>query len=544
MIDQKSIEDLKNNIDIVDILSNYVELKRAGSNFKAKCPYHDERTPSFVVSPSKQIYHCFSCGVGGDAISFVREFEHLSYPEAIEKIASLLNFSLSYSERKSSFTEERRVLEQLQAWYILSLSKNTSSLQYLKDRGITPVTIKDFGIGFVGKSADTINFLNQNMLPLPLADKAGVLSQNENGGYYSRLNERITFPIYNPSGGIVGFSGRTVTNHPAKYVNSPQTKLFNKSQLLYAYHLAKTAIYRNKRLIIVEGQIDVVMMHQAGLKETVATLGTALTKEHLPTLKRGEPSIILAYDGDRAGKAAALKASILLAQNSFYGTVVLFPEGKDPADIILKGNSEIFSILENGVPLVSFAIQAIADKFNLNDGKDREQAFRDIKDFIGSLSPIMRDSYIEEASRVLGVSVALFNIADALPTNEEGTKSKINIGRLCLIKTLLEQDYMVDYVSKFISPDMMEEDGQLYDDVINGRDNPTKVAILIDETIKTLDDDELEKSMIGFQTKYYTRQLVLIRMREDIPTKEKMFQLKKIRMMILPQIKKGDLVML
>ncbi|MCK4441657.1 MAG: DNA primase, partial [Sulfurovaceae bacterium] len=355
MIDKASEEELKNSIDIIDIISNYIEIKKAGANFKANCPFHGEKTASFVISPAKQIYHCFGCGVGGDAIQFVKEYEKLNYPEALEKIASIINFSLSYTKGSDNHNETRRILEQIQSWYRKNLDNSAISKQYLHNRGINQQSIEKFGIGYVGASFELMNFLSKNFLPIPKAEEAGVVARRDNGGFYARLTERITFPIYSPSGAIVGFGGRTITNHPAKYINSPQTKLFNKSQLLYGYSKAKENIYKNKKIIITEGYLDVIMLHQARFNEAVATLGTALTQEHLPILRKGEPHIILAYDGDKAGVNAALKASTMLTQNGFDGSVVLFPNGADPADMIAQNQiQEVANLLQNGQPLIPF----------------------------------------------------------------------------------------------------------------------------------------------------------------------------------------------
>ncbi len=216
---------------------------------------------------------------------------------------------------------------------------------------------------------EVMQFLQRALLPLPKAAEAGIIAQSENGsGYYARLVERITFPIYSTSASLVGFGGRTITNHPAKYINSPQTKLFNKSRLLYGYHLAKESIYKNKKIIICEGYLDVVMFHQAGFKEAVAGMGTALTQEHLPLLRKGDPKVILAYDGDKAGVGAALKAAQMLSVAGFDGGVVLFPDGQDPADLIAKGKSEtVAKLLREAKPLIPFVLEMIVSMYNLND---------------------------------------------------------------------------------------------------------------------------------------------------------------------------------
>jgi len=353
MIDNSSIDALKATIDIVDVIGNYVELKKAGSSYKANCPFHGEKTPSFVVSPTKQFYHCFGCGVGGDAIKFVMEIEKLTYPEAIEKLASMYNFSLQYTKGSGDLVETKRVLEIVQKWYRANLAQNPDAQTYLKNRGITQRSIEDFGIGFVPDAGAVMGFLRSQALPLPRVEEAGIIARGERGDYYARLHQRITFPIYSPAGALVGFGGRTVTNHPAKYINSPQTKLFNKSRLLYGYHRAKEHIYARKQIIVSEGYLDVVLFHQAGFTTAVATLGTALTEEHLPLLHKGDPRVILAYDGDKAGIAAALKAARLLSAHSFDGGVVLFPDGQDPADLIAAGEvAKVDELLRNAQPLI------------------------------------------------------------------------------------------------------------------------------------------------------------------------------------------------
>ena len=278
---------------------------------------HTFLTKNFIVG---------NCGVGGDSIKFVMELEKLSYPEAIEKLASMFNFSLNYTKGSSDYSDAKRVLESIQTWYVKNLEHNQTARQYLLDRGIAESSIQKFGIGYVPDGNSVMNFLNTTLLPLPKAMDAGVIAQGENGGrFYARLVERITFPIFSVSGAAVGFGGRTITNHPAKYINSPQTKLFNKSRLLYGYDLAKESIYKNKKLIVCEGYLDVVMFHQAGFTEAVASMGTALTTEHLPLLRKGDPKIILAYDGDKAGQAAALKAAQMLSHGGFDGGCGSFP---------------------------------------------------------------------------------------------------------------------------------------------------------------------------------------------------------------------------
>ena len=544
MIDDASVEQLKNNMDIVDIISNYIEVKKAGANFKANCPFHGEKTPSFVISPSKQIYHCFGCGVGGDAIKFVMEYEKLNYPESLEKIASMMNFSLSYTKGSGDNNETRRVLEQVQNWYSKQLDAAPVAMKYLHDRGITQQSIETFGIGYVGASHELMNFLQSAFLPLPKAQEGGVIDRRESGGFYARLTERITFPIYSASGAIVGFGGRTITNHPAKYINSPQTKLFNKSQLLYGYAKAKESIYRNKKLIVCEGYLDVIMFHQAGFKEAVATLGTALTQEHLPLLRKGEPYIVLAYDGDKAGVAAALKAAGMLTEAGFDGSVVLFPDGKDPADMIAMGKTqEVANLLRTGQALIPFVIEMTAKSYDLNNPREKEVAFGAVRQYLDTLSPIIREAYVAHASTVLGVAPALFGSNAKLEnTKARFESSRDDVGKLSIIKTLLEHRYFINKVVNVIEPSMFGNYAGLLESVMKNEESSSLTGLMLDENIKIMSEEDLKSALTLFLFRHYSEKLKSITTDSSLPLAKKSFLIRKIKMDIMPRLKRGELV--
>ncbi len=546
MIDNASIESLKNSIDIVDVIGSYIELRKAGANYKANCPFHGEKTPSFVVSPSKQIYHCFGCGVGGDSIKFVMELEKLSYPEAIEKLASMHNFSLTYTKGSSDYSDAKRVLEAVGQWYVKNLHHNAAAMKYLLDRGISQNSIETFEIGYVPSGGEVMQFLQRALLPLPKAAEAGILAQNENGsGYYARLVERITFPIYSTSGSLVGFGGRTITNHPAKYINSPQTKLFNKSRLLYGYHLAKESIYKNKKIIVCEGYLDVVMFHQAGFKEAVAGMGTALTPEHLPLLRKGDPKVILAYDGDKAGVAAALKAAQMLSVAGFDGGVVLFPDGQDPADLIGKGQSEtVAKLLRNAKPLIPFVLEMLVSMYNLNDPRAKEAAFGALKQYLDTLSQIIKDAYIPMAATLVGVAPSLFGKeANVARARESFTQKRDDIGYLSILKTLIENPDLIDNVLSVMDTTMLGSYTELFTALINGEnEHPGLVGLSIDESIKIMDEKELNSALINILTIHYRNKLQSIPRDTAIAAEKKPFLLKKIKLDILPRLKKGELV--
>jgi len=545
MIDNASIESLKSSVDIVDVIGNYLELKKAGANFKANCPFHGEKTPSFVVSPSKQIYHCFGCGAGGDSIKFMMEIEKLSYPEAIEKLASMYNFSLQYTKGSSDYSESRRILESVQKWYVKNLDMNSSAKQYLYDRGISNSSIEAFEIGYVGRGREVTDFLNANLLPLPKAEEAGIIARGERGEYYARLTERITFPIYSSNGSIVGFGGRTLGHHPAKYINSPQTRLFNKSRLLYGYHRAKESIYAKKKLIVCEGYLDVIMFHQAGFREAVATLGTALTTEHLPLLRRGDPHIVLAYDGDKAGVAAALKAARMLSAGGFDGGVVLFPDGQDPADMIAGGREEeVAKLLREATPLIPFVIETIARSHDLSDPRAKEAAFAAVKQFLSSLSQIMQDAYIPTASTWLGLSPALFSKGVAhSQLRERFAQKKEDVALLSLFKTLLEKPQLIDEVLDVIDSSMFGEYRELFEALMREeRGHPRLVGLSIDDSIQTLSEEELRKSLLWLLSLYYRQQYQAIAKDSSLSYQKKSFLMRKIKTDIIPRLKRGELV--
>ena len=546
MIDPASIESLKQSIDIVDVIGGYLELKKAGANYKANCPFHGEKTPSFVVSPAKQIYHCFGCGAGGDSIKFVMEIEKLSYPEAIEKLASQYNFSLNYTRGTGDYSEARRILELMQQWYCGNLDRNPHAREYLEKRGITHASIEDFGIGYVPSSEEVMRYLNSRHIPLPAALDAGIVAESDTGGrYYARLANRITFPIYTSGGALAGFGGRTLGDHPAKYINSPQTRLFNKSRLLYGYYRAKEWIYKSKEVIVCEGYLDVVMLHQAGFNNAVATLGTALTGEHLPLLNKGEPSVVLAYDGDKAGRSAALKASRLLASRGMDGFVVLFPEGKDPADMVHSGGKgELRSLLKNGEPIINFVLSETAASYDISIPKEKEKAFAEMKSFLDTLSPITREGYLSHAASMLGTSPMLFGrerdnsakIANTPKVREDPIWQRI-------LKTMLENDRVVDDVLDIVSPEMTGFYKDAFEALIAGdRKNERLLRIDLDENIKPMKEDELYRALTVQMEVYYRRRLRDITRDKKMPYEKKSFLIRKIKTDILPRLKRGEIV--
>ena len=545
MIDEASIERLRNSIDIVDVISNYIELKKSGANYKANCPFHGEKTPSFVVSPQKQIFHCFGCGIGGDAIKFVMEFEKLSYPEAIEKLASSYNIPLSYTKGKGSLSDEKRVLELLLHWYKKNLVQNKEALNYLLNRGVNQNSIEKFELGFVGSGSSVIEYLKQNQIPLPKAVDAGVIALGERGEYYARLVDRIIFPIYNANGSIVGFGGRTVTNHPAKYINSPQTKLFNKSRLLYGYNLAKREIFDKGQVIITEGYLDVIMLHQAGFNTAVATLGTALTSEHLPILRKGEPKIILAYDGDSAGVNAALKASKLLSANGFEGSVVLFPKGLDPADMVAESKvDELENLINNGVDLVIFVLEQIKNSYDIKNPYQKQKAIAKANNYLNSLNSVLREVYAIEAARVFGVAPAYFKVKKTKPSIKKEIKEiHKDPAWEAMLKTMLNNPSLIDEVLDVIDFSLAKDYEDAFRSLAMGNlEHPILRGIAIDDSVPILNEQEFKLQIVRELEIYYKLKLKEIIANKNLDYNKKSFLIRKIKTDILPRLKQGEIV--
>ena len=413
MIKNESIENLLATVDIVDVVEKYVPLKRSGANFVGVCPFHDDSHPSMSVSSKLGIFHCFSCKAGGNAIKFIQDYEKISFPEAVEKLAGMYNFALQYTGAKvQERSEEKKVLGILNAYYQSCLYQNPAAVKYLHDRGLSDQSIRKFGLGYAGASAQTIRVLQNEEIPPQDALNAGAVKQNERGLYASFI-ERITFPIYNHASKLVGFGGRTISDNPAKYVNSPQCALFDKSKIFYAFDLAKKSAIAKKTLIITEGYMDVIMLHQAGIDNAVAVLGTALTPAHLPLIKRAELNVVLSFDGDAAGINAAMKSARLLCLNKIDSSVAIIGGGADPADMIVAGKvRELEQIYASGMESGEFLIRRIAKKYDLARPVQKEAALNEIKEFTAALGPVLAESYQSLVAQILNVSPGSFNLAD------------------------------------------------------------------------------------------------------------------------------------
>ena len=397
-IPQELFDEVVEKSDIVDVISDYVQLSKAGKNYKGLCPFHGENTPSFVVSPDKGIYKCFGCGEGGNVVSFVSSLEAISYPQAILKLAKRAGIETNIvlpsdeSIQDAKFKNEFDILEFSKGFYHYYLNHTKEgkvALAYLHDRGMSDETIAKFGIGLAPSYSDAlVKTLANNRYSLDVAMELGLLNEH-NGQYYDRFKSRIMFPIFDKIGHVVGFSGRVFLEgdtHLGKYVNSPESPIFQKGKLIYHLNDAKLAIRRYNRVLLFEGFLDVISAVEAGFVESVATMGTALTDDHSRELRRLTDQIILCFDGDKAGLAAANKAiPILMAQN-FSVSVVEIPNKMDPDEFIKTHGKEAFSkLIDQAIPAIDYQYRYIKRQFNLEFVSHREQFKRQIYHFAYTL---------------------------------------------------------------------------------------------------------------------------------------------------------------
>ncbi|EAH8790997.1 DNA primase [Campylobacter jejuni] len=406
MITKESIENLSQRLNIVDIIENYIEVKKQGSSFVCICPFHADKNPSMHINPTKGFYHCFACKAGGDAFKFVMDYEKLSFADAVEKVASLSNFTLSYTKEKQENKKElKSILPSLNAYFKDNLKHHKEVLTYLYQRALNDKDIAKFELGFAGASEDSIRLLQNQKISLEDAMSVGALKKDENNEFYASFIWRITFPIYDHKDLLVGFGGRTLNpNVPAKYVNSPQNILFDKSRIFYAFNIAKENIAKKKEIIVCEGYMDAIAFHKAGFNNAVAVLGTALTEHHLPLIRRYDAKVILCFDNDEAGLKAATRSAFLLSTNKIDGKVAILQGGKDPAELVTKNeNTKLHNILDEGIELGEFYIRRLISTHSIISALDKQKALETIQKFTFNLEPLVANSYTNLVSNLLKV---------------------------------------------------------------------------------------------------------------------------------------------
>ncbi len=374
LIPEEKISEIKHAADIVDVISEVVLLKRAGQNFIGLCPFHSEKTPSFTVSPDKQMFHCFGCGEGGNVFSFLMKHQGLSFPEAVRAVAGRYGIDLPVymdKRQRKAASERQRLLNvnrQAFQFYRRQLADRRRGEEvraYLEKRGIQASAVEKFGIGYAPPGWDNLlRYLTARGVSPTLAQTAGlVVPRRQGGGYYDRFRNRVMIPIFNLAGEVIAFGGRVLDDAEPKYLNSPETPLFNKRRTLFNLQRARTRCRQSGEVIIVEGYFDLIALDQAGVENVVATLGTALTPEHVRVLKGHAQRMVLVYDGDAAGRKAAERSHEIFGRQAVEARVAVLPEGHDPDSFVARHGVEAFHKLVAEAPgMFSFLLEAAASR--------------------------------------------------------------------------------------------------------------------------------------------------------------------------------------
>lgn len=378
------IDELLSRVDIVDVIERRVPLKKAGREWTACCPFHNERSPSFYVSPAKQFFHCFGCGAHGSAIKFLMDYDRLEFPDAVEELAQSVGLKVPYEGGRDAAprgdkTDLYGLLDAAARWYEGQLPRSPEAQAYCKKRGLDADTIARFRIGWAPAGFDgVIKALGSDQRRMQLLNEAGMVASNERGNKYDRFRERLMFPILDRRGRVIAFGGRVLQSEQGpKYLNSPETPLFHKGRELFALWQVKQANTHLARIVVVEGYMDVIAMHQAGLPIAVATLGTATTPDHTEVLFRAAPDVVFCFDGDRAGRAAAWKAlesALPRLRDGRQAYFLFLPDGEDPDTLIRKEGKQGFEQrLKNATPLSEYFFGELSHEVDVGslDGRAR-----------------------------------------------------------------------------------------------------------------------------------------------------------------------------
>ena len=517
------VEEVRMKNDIVDVVSGYVKIQKKGSSYFGLCPFHNEKSPSFSVSPSRQMYYCFGCGAVGNVFTFVMEYENYSFPEAIKHLAQKAGVSLpeaEYSEEmKKRESKRSRLLEVNKEaakyfFYQLRSDKGEGGYAYLKKRQLSDETIKKFGLGFANvTSNDLVKYLKSKGFEDKLIQEAGLASFDEKYGMHDKFWNRVMFPIQDINHRVIGFGGRVMGDAKPKYLNSPETMIFDKSRNLYGLNYARTS--RKNNVILCEGYMDVIAMHQAGFTQAVASLGTAFTEGQASLLKRYTEEVILAYDSDGAGTTAALRAIGILKEAGLTGKVLNLEPYKDPDEFIKNMGTEAFEermkAAENSF---FFEIRMLQRDYDLQDPESKTKFYREIaKKLCGFSEEVERDNYIQAVADKYSIGtqnlkklVLSYATQTGLAKPAERPKSGIQKkntpdemrkkSQRLLLTWLVEEPSLYGKIKKYISTEDFTEDlykkvaERLFADLEQGQMNPAAI-------ISLFSDEEEQREVAG-----------------------------------------------
>jgi len=535
------IKEIKRRLSIVSLIEAYLSLKRSGKNFVGICPFHDDKNPSLQVSEEKGLFHCFSCGAGGDIFGFMMRYNNISFPEAIVELAKRADVPLerqyrSPAREKSIADALFRINSLTCKFYhkaLLESQEGKEALNYLSARGISLEMVKEFNLGYAPSSWNTLTkLLAAKNIPLGTAEEIGLVIKRQNkDSYYDRFRGRIIFPIKDVDGKVVGFGGRTISGEEPKYINSPESEIYHKKSILYGLDRSRDYIRREKHAVVVEGYMDFLSLFYAGIRNAVATLGTSLTREHAIILRRYTDKVIVVFDGDEAGKKAALRVLDVFLPEGLKPLMVILPEGHDPASLIFEGRQDEFQkSLESAAPILDFMIERNIRSFE-EQKTSRSAAVKEIVDVLSKMKdPIERSYYIKKTGESFGVRedelLSLLKFRDKLKGRISARKPANNDERLVL-KTLLKFPKLVDYIREDDLIDIFPENEiktVLEHIILNGFDdlssllfkfNDSSVQEAISEVV-FLSDDVPDEATAWRLLKDCIRKLKLKRVEENL----------------------------
>lgn len=481
-IPENILEDILSRIDIVEVISGYIPLKKAGRNFRACCPFHHEKTPSFMVSPDKQIYHCFGCGESGNAFRFLMRHERLEFPEAVEALAAKAGVILPEKQKLDTstvnlYTQLYKINELTASFYqqILNSNEGEEARKYLVKRGINQAEAKLFKLGFAPDKWDAfIEYSREKKINLSLLEKAGLILPKDKGGFYDRFRNRIIFPIQDIKSRELGFGARvflpTQNKDTAKYINSPETVIYTKGKNLYGLNLSKDAIRDNDYAVIVEGYFDFITPYSAGLKNIVASLGTALTVEQVSLLKRYTNNVVMVYDGDNAGQLATLRSLDIFVEEGMDVSVCVLPGGVDPDSFVSKNGIESFrQKIKAAQNLFDYKLTALKSQYNINKIEGKAKISQDMLLTINKFkNAVVKSEYIKKLTKELNVNqealleeLAKFTFKKVYGAyNQVELKKSLNINptEKLLIRLMLEETQLINHIREHIDPDDFQDE--------------------------------------------------------------------------------------
>lgn len=408
-ITEEVIEKIKESNDIVDIISEHVKLRKVGRNYQGLCPFHSEKTPSFSVSQDKQVFKCFGCGEGGNVITFVMKTKNLEFNETIKYLADRAHITLEENAERKKSNERRDIFYKMHVeaarFFFKNLTENKDMRDYLYKRGMTDYTIRTFGLGYALNSWDSLlKYLKAMNYSEDQIVVSGLATKSEKGKVYDRFRNRIIFPVFDLRGRVIGFGARVMDDSKPKYLNSPETPIFHKGTNLYGLNFALKNS-KEKDLIIVEGYMDCISLSQSGIKNVVASLGTALTKEQAKLLKRYSQEVFISYDADNAGQIATQRGLDILRSEGINVKVIIIPRGKDPDDFIrAEGKDKFLELKANALPLIDYKILKAKEGISFKSEEGRISYAKKVVVILNELDPIEKDVYLQKVSEDAGIS--------------------------------------------------------------------------------------------------------------------------------------------